>query len=265
MIVTLLTDFGRDDLFVGVCHAVILAICPDARIIDLTHSVPRHDVRAGATGLRDALGYTPVGIHVAVVDPGVGSGRRALAMRTGDGRALVGPDNGLLSLAWERAGGVGAVVDVSRSAYRLERVSATFHGRDVFAPVAAHLAAGVELADVGEPIDPASLARVELPAPRREAGSLLAHVLTVDAFGNATLDATFHELAGAGLTGGELEVDAPGGRFRATTATTFADAAPGETIVYEDSFGALAIAINRGDAATLMQLGPHLEVRLSRP
>jgi len=168
MIVTLLTDYGRDDDFAGVCHGVIRSICPEAQIVDVTHGIERYAVRQGAIVLRNTLPYMPVGVHVAVVDPQVGSERRGVALRTADGRLLVGPDNGLLSLAWERFGGVELAIDVTRSPHRLEPVSATFHGRDLFAPVAAHLAAGAELADAGDPVDPATLRRVELPAPRRE-------------------------------------------------------------------------------------------------
>ena len=136
MIVTLLTDYGREDDFVGVCHGVIRGIAPDAQIVDITHGIPRYDVRRGALVLRNTLPFMPVGVHVAVVDPQVGTERRAVALRCEDGRLLVGPDNGLLSLAWE-ARRVDLAVDISRSPHRLEPVSATFHGRDVFAPVAA--------------------------------------------------------------------------------------------------------------------------------
>ena len=163
MIVTLLTDYGRDDDFVGVCHGVIRRIHPEAQIVDITHGLPRYAVRQGALVLRNTLPFMPVGVHVAVVDPQVGTERRALALRSGDGRILVGPDNGLLSLAWERCGGVDLAVDITRSPHRLEPVSATFHGRDIFAPVAAHLARGAELADAGDPLDPAELAVVALP------------------------------------------------------------------------------------------------------
>ena len=121
---------------------------------------------------------------MAVVDPQVGTERRAVALRTADGRTLVGPDNGLLSLAWERCGGVELAVDVTRSPHRLEPVSATFHGRDIFAPVTAHLAAGAQLADAGDPLDPEALATVELPEPRNEDGALVAHALVIDRFGN---------------------------------------------------------------------------------
>jgi S-adenosyl-L-methionine hydrolase (adenosine-forming) len=274
-VVTLLTDYGHDDEFVGVCHGVVLSIAPEARIVDVTHAIPRHDVRRGAVVLRNALPYMPVGVHVAVVDPQVGTERRALALRCADGRTLVGPDNGLLSLAWEGAGGVELAVDVTRSPHRLEPVSATFHGRDLFAPVAAHLAAGAELADAGEPVDPATLERIELPQPRLEDdGALVAHVVTVDAYGNVALDVGHDQLAGTGLMLGgtvEIEVDSGdggaavklgGGRTAAPFVTTFADVGAGETILYEDASRTLAIAVNRGDAARELGLGPDDEVRL---
>ncbi len=263
MIVTLLTDYGHEDEFAGVCRAVIQRISPDCRVLDLTHGIPRHAVRQGAVVLRNALPYTPVGVHLAVVDPEVGTERRALALRLGDGRALVGPDNGLLSLAWERLGGVAEAVDVSRSPCRLEPVSATFHGRDVFAPVAAQLARGAELGDLGEPIEPDGLTRLELPRPRLEDGALTAHVLVVDRFGNASLSAGHAELAGSGLALGRgVEVEARGGSRQAVFARSFADTGPGELLVYEDANRTLALAVNRGHAATTLGIGPDDEVRL---
>jgi S-adenosylmethionine hydrolase len=263
VIVTLLTDYGRDDDFVGVCHGVIHSIDPDARIVDITHGVPRYAVRQGAIVLRNTLPYMPVGVHVAVVDPQVGTERRAVALRTSDGRILVGPDNGLLSLAWERCGGVQVAVDVTRSPHRLEPVSATFHGRDIFAPVAARLAAGAELADAGDPLEPEALVTVELPKPRREEGRIVAHALVVDRFGNAGLNVDHDDLAGSGLTlGGGVELEVAGERYLATYAQTFADVRPGELIVYEDAYRTLAVAINRGDAAATLGLHPDVEVRL---
>ena len=194
----------------------------------MTHGIRRYDVRHGAIVLRNTLPYLPVGVHVAVVDPQVGTERRAVALRTGDGRMLVGPDNGLLSLAWERSGGVALAVDVTRSPHRLEPVSATFHGRDVFAPVAAHLAAGAELADAGDPLEPEELERLELPAPREDGGALVAHALVCDRFGNVSLDVDHERLQGSGLRlGGEVEVEVGGRRRIATYAHTFADVAPG--------------------------------------
>ena len=264
MIVTLLTDYGRDDDFVGVCHGVIRRIAPGVEIVDITHGIPRYSVRRGALVMRNTLPFMPVGLHVAVVDPQVGTERRAVALRCADGRILVGPDNGLLSLAWEASGGVELAVDVSRSPHRLEPVSATFHGRDVFAPVAAALAAGAELAEAGEPLDAAGLVRVELPVARSVAnGSLVAHVIVVDRVGNAGLNVSHDELAGTGITlGGTVEIEAGGERYLATYAGTFADVGPGELIVYEDAYRSLAIAINRGDAGATLGLRDDAEVRL---
>jgi S-adenosylmethionine hydrolase len=263
MIVTLLTDYGRDDDFVGVCHGVIRSIHPDARIIDITHGVRRYSVRQGALVLRNTLPYMPVGVHMAVVDPQVGTERRAVALSTGDGRILVGPDNGLLSLAWERCEGVELAVDVTRSPHRLKPVSATFHGRDIFAPVAAQLANGAELADAGDPLDPADLAVVVLPEPRNEDGALVGHALVIDRFGNVSLDVDHDDMAGTGLRmGAAVEIETGGERYLATYAQTFADVRPGELIVYEDAYRTLAVAINRGDAAGTLGVRPDAEVRL---
>jgi S-adenosylmethionine hydrolase len=176
---------------------------------------------------------------------------------------LVGPDNGLLSLAWERCGGVELAVDITRSPHRLEPVSATFHGRDIFAPVAAHLAAGAELADAGDPLDPATLSVVDFPEPRSEDGAVVAHALVVDRFGNVGLNVDHGGLAGTGLTlGGTVEIETGGERYLAKYAQTFADVTPGELLVYEDAYRTLAVAINRGDAAGTLGLRPDAEVRL---
>jgi S-adenosyl-L-methionine hydrolase (adenosine-forming) len=248
---------------VGVCHGVIRRIHPGAEIVDITHGIERYAVRQGALVLRNTLPYMPAGVHVAVVDPQVGTERRALGLRTGDGRILVGPDNGLLSLAWERCEGVELAVDVTRSPHRLEPVSATFHGRDIFAPVAAHLAAGAELADAGDPLDPDTLARVELPQPREEDGAVVAHALVIDHFGNVGLNVDHERLAGTGITlGGRVAIEASGERYVATYAQTFADVSPGELLVYQDAYRTLALAVNRGDAAGTLGLGVDAEVRL---
>jgi hypothetical protein len=261
MILTLLTDYGRDDDFVGVCHAVIAGIAPDARIVDITHGVPRHDVRAGALVLRNTLPYVPPGVHVAIVDPQVGTERRAVALRAEDGRIFVGPDNGLLSLAFEKAGGVVEAVDVTRSPHRLEPVSATFHGRDVFCPVAAHLASGDELAEAGEPLDPDELVTIALPKPRTDGDALVAHVLSIDRFGNAALNVSHESLAGTGIVlGGQVEIRSGTEHFHAVVAQTFADVREGDILVYEDAYRALSVAINRGDAAATLQLAADTEV-----
>ena len=263
MIVSLLTDYGYDDEFVGVCHAVIRGIAPDAQVIDLTHGIPRYGVRQGAIVLRNSLPYTPKGVHVAIVDPQVGTERRGLALQTADERVLVGPDNGLLSLAWEAAGGVIEAVDISRSPHRLEPVSATFHGRDIFAPVAARLAAGAELAEAGQHIEPDELQTISLPEPEVSEGEVVAHALLVDRFGNVSLNVSHSDLAGSGLALGRgVEVEAGGERFIGMFAQTFADVRSGDVILYEDAYRSLALAINRGDAAATMQLGPDSRVVL---
>lgn len=276
MIVSLLTDYGYDDEFVGVCHAVIRGIAPEVPIVDLTHGIERYGVREGAIVLRNALPYVPPGVHVAIVDPQVGTERRGVAVRTAEGRALVGPDNGLLSLAWERFGGIVEAVDISRSPHRLEPVSATFHGRDIFAPVAARLATGAELAEAGQHVDPDELQVLVLPRPEVREGEVVAHVLVVDRFGNASLDVGHADLAGSGLTlgtGVEIGVHAKGegsggvppdagARFMATFAQTFADVRPGDVILYEDAYRSLAIAVNRGDAAAALRLRPDATVTL---
>ena len=192
----------------GVCHGVIARRCPAARVIDITHAIPRHDVRTGALVLRDALAYMPAGVHLAVVDPEVGAvgrhARRAVAMRVAEeDRLLVGPDNGLMMPAAERLGGVLEVVDIGRSPERLEPVSATFHGRDIFAPVAAALAAQEPLAGVGEPIAVEELRALELPTARALDGAIVTHVLRSDHFGNLILDASHALLSSAGVRLGE--------------------------------------------------------------
>jgi S-adenosylmethionine hydrolase len=264
MIVSLLTDYGHEDEFVGICHGVIRGIAPEVPIVDLTHGITRYAVREGAIVLRNSLPYVPAGVHVAIVDPQVGTERRGVAVRTAEGRVLVGPDNGLLSLAWERFGGVVEAVDVSRSPHRLEPVSATFHGRDIFAPVAARLATGAELADAGPLVDPDELQAIALPRAEVRDGEVVAHVLLVDRFGNAALDVEHDALAGSGLTLGKpVEIAVAGGeRFIATFTQTFADVPSGDVILYEDAYRVLAIAVNRGDAAAALKLRPDATVTL---
>jgi S-adenosylmethionine hydrolase len=265
VILTLLTDYGHADEFVGVCHAVARRILPpDVPIVDLSHGVPRHDVRHGALTLRNALPYAPMGVHVAVVDPQVGTERRAVAVRCDDGRVLVGPDNGLLSLAWERSGGAVEAIDVSRSQHRLEPLSATFHGRDLFVPVAAHLAAGAELRDAGEPLAVEELEVLSLPQPQLEDGVALAHALLVDGYGNVGLDLTHEHMLATGLTIGTRADVACGDRTAvAIVVQTFADVPAGEMLVYEDAWGAVALAVNRGDAAAALGVARDAELRLA--
>jgi S-adenosyl-L-methionine hydrolase (adenosine-forming) len=249
-VITFLSDYGHADHFVGVCHGVIATICPQARVIDISHGVPRHDVRAGSLMLRAALPFMPLGVHLAVVDPDVGAERRAVALRLGDDRILVGPDNGLLSSALDA--GVAEAVDIGGSPLRLEPVSATFHGRDLFAPVAAHLARGASLAEAGEPCDPDQLVRLEVAGPRIENGVLVAHAQYVDRFGNVQLDAGQELARQLGLKLGDPLL--VGGEHAAHYVRTFADARPGELLVYEDSDGRFAVAVSHGSAAQLLAL-----------
>jgi S-adenosyl-L-methionine hydrolase (adenosine-forming) len=260
LIITFLSDYGLTDNFVGVCHGVIARVCPPARVIDLTHGVPRGDVRAGALILAGGLPYLPVGVHLAVVDPGVGSGRRAVAVSTADGRFFVGPDNGLLSLAFAAAGGVVEAVDISRSAFSLSPVSATFHGRDIFAPVAARLAAGAALAEAGEPCDPAGLVRLELPRATVQDGVLHAHVAYIDRFGNVQLDAEGERDL---RPGGRLALSRRGASWPAVYGRTFADVAAGELLVHQDSSGRLAVAVNQGSAAERLGVSFGDELRIA--
>jgi S-adenosyl-L-methionine hydrolase (adenosine-forming) len=263
-IVSFLSDYGLQDEFVGICHGVIGGICPAARVIDLTHGVPRHDIRAGALVLADSVPYIPVGVQLAVVDPDVGAERRAVALETTDGRLLVGPDNGLLMPAAQRAGGVVQAVDIARSPFRLEPVSATFHGRDIFAPVAAQLAAGEPLAAAGDSLDPAELVELELPRPLTQDGVLIAHVLRIDRFGNLQLDAGHGDLEGSGLRLGRPVAirAAHGEEGRLQYVRTFADVAPGELLLYEDAQRRLAVAVSHGDAATQLGLTVDDELRI---
>jgi len=272
-LITFLSDYGHRDEFVGICHGVIVRRCPQARVIDITHAIPRHDVRAGALVLADALPYMPAGVHLAVVDPEVGAGgrheRRAVAVRAAEReRLLVGPDNGLLMVAAERLGGAVEAVEVTRSRERLEPLSATFHGRDIFAPVAAALAAGEPLRAVGEPLAVDELERLALPLARVADGVLRAHVLRVDQFGNLTLDASAAQVAQAGVRlGASISVEVGGRAFAARYARTFADVPADQLLLYIDATRMAALAVNRGSAAEHLAVqpdpdgGPELSVR----
>jgi S-adenosyl-L-methionine hydrolase (adenosine-forming) len=264
-VITFLSDYGLEDDFVGVCHGVFATLCPQARVIDITHGIPRHDVRVGALILNGALPYMPVGVHVAVVDPDVGAERRAVAVRTADERVLVGPDNGLLSLAAAELGGISEAVEIATSPFRLEPVSATFHGRDIFAPVAAELAAGAPLAEAGAPCDPQTLVSLDLPSLRNDGEAIVAQVLYIDAFGNAQLNVTHDDLAGSGLKlGRAVEIGMAGGDAHAAQfARTFADVARGELLIYEDAYRRLAIAVSHGDAAERLGLERDAELRIA--
>src|SRR5438105_4426887 len=188
MFITFLTDFGLRDDFVGTCHGVIKRIAPEAQIIDITHGIEPQRVLQGALVLRSTLPYMPVGVHLAVVDPGVGGRRRALALSGVEGRIYVGPDNGILVPAAERLGGIEHAHELTNPAYRLDPVSYTFHGRDIFAPAAAHLANGVAPSDLGPEVDPTTLVRLDLPQPVFDDRRIRATVLYIDRFGHVPLN-----------------------------------------------------------------------------
>ena len=262
-VITFLTDFGLQDDFVGTCHGVMARIAPEARVIDVTHGVPPQAILQGAIVLRNTTPYLPVGVHLAVVDPGVGGERRAVAVRTSDGRTFVGPDNGVLLLAAD-ALGVAAAHELTDKRYRLADISRTFHARDVFAPAAAHLAAGVGIDQLGPAIDPAELVRIDVPDPGIGKSQVSATVVSVDRFGNVATNMRASHVAGLGLSRGDrIEVRLTFDRYYAIIADTFADAPPGELILYEDSYGLVTLAISNGNAARLTGVGPGDELRIA--
>src|SRR5262249_8268625 len=200
--ITFLSDFGLADDFVGTCHGVIKRIAPEAQIIDITHGIRPGHVLQAALMLANTMPYMPAGVHLAVVDPGVGSTRRPLVLRDGEGRLYVGPDNGLLLPGVERFGGVAAAHELANPAYALESVSRTFHGRDLFSPAAAHLACGVDPGELGPPIAPEELVRLELPQPDVGQARIRATVLGVDRFGNIALNLAREHLDAVGVVPG---------------------------------------------------------------
>jgi S-adenosyl-L-methionine hydrolase (adenosine-forming) len=249
--IVFLTDYGRSDGFVGICHGVMARIAPGARVIDLTHAVPRQDVLRGAVELARAVPFMPAdAVYVAVVDPGVGSDRGAIATAAG-GALLVGPDNGLLSLAWEELGGVESAVEIQSPEVVLAPVSRTFHGRDVFAPAAAHLAASMPLESLGPAVDPATLVRLDVPGPMVAEGAVGARVTATDGFGNVQLNATERDLEDAAVVVGNVLV--VNGR-RLPRAGTFAELPEREPGLIVDSDGYLAIVVNQGNAAQMLGL-----------
>ena len=266
--VTFLTDFGLQDDFVGTCHGVIKRIAPEAEILDITHGVRPGAVLQGALVLANALPYMPPGVHLAVVDPGVGGTRRPLALQDGEGRFHVGPDNGLLLPAAEQFGGVAAVHELANPDYSLQPVSRTFHGRDLFAPAAAHLAQGVALQELGPPLDPGELVRLDLPEPEIGHTRIRATVLGIDRFGNVALNLTRDHLDGAGVVPGtRIELVSRGERYYAVRARTFGDGIAGDLLLYEDSYRNVAVAVSRGSAADLLRTreGNELLIQVDVP
>jgi S-adenosylmethionine hydrolase len=233
-------------------------------VIDITHGIPPQHVLQGALVLANTLPYMPVGVHVAIVDPGVGGDRKPLALKGADGRVYVGPDNGLLLVAAERLGGVVEAVEIAERAYMLEPVSHTFHGRDIFSPAAAHLVAGVELGRLGPAVDPGELRRLEVPEPAIGETRIRATVLYIDRFGNVALNLNAEQLSRVGIDpGARVEVEVGFERYFALAARTFADARMGDIVLYEDAYANIALAINRGSAAQMFSVRVGDELRLS--
>jgi hypothetical protein len=260
--ISLCTDYGCADGFVAACHGVIARIAPRARVLDVTHSIGPGDVRHASVVLADTLPWLPPAVHVAVVDPGVGTARRGVALVSGDA-VLVGPDNGLLVPAARTLGGVRAAYELAEPRYRLPTVSATFHGRDVFAPAAAHLACGVAPDALGPAVDPASLVALPAPVCQVDGDRIRAEVLTVDHFGNVALAAGAAELARIGLRSrASATLRWSAGAQQVLVGTTFADVAEGDLILLIDSAGHLAVARRAGSAARHTGLQPGAVVEL---
>ena len=265
MFITFLSDFGLKDDFVGTCHGVNKRIAPESQIIDIPHGIPATSILHGALVLANTIGFMPIGVHLAIVDPGVGGPRRPLALRDGEGRLYVGPDNGLLLPAANRQG-ITDAHELANPEYALDSISRTFHGRDLFAPAAAHLASGVSLGELGPPVDPEGLIRLDLPVPTIVDGAIHATLLYVDSFGNIALNLHRDDVEELGMSSGtRLELELAGERYYAVMARTFADAGPGDVILYEDSYKNIALAISRGSAARMLHASPGQQIRITIP
>ncbi|HUC60019.1 MAG TPA: SAM-dependent chlorinase/fluorinase [Streptosporangiaceae bacterium] len=260
---TFLTDFGLEDGFVAACHGVAFRIVPDARIIDITHLVPPGDVRRGAAVLAQTVTSMPPAVHVAVVDPGVGTSRRAIGMLAGEG-ILIGPDNGLLSWAAEALGGTDAAYELTNEKFWHHPVSPTFHGRDIFTPVAAHLLSGRTLAETGTQIDATGLVALSSPTSRMLHGEAEGEVLSVDRFGNVQLSIPSAAAAELGIVfGSYLAIRCNRREIVLPYVVTFGSAAPGELIAFTDSAGLISLAVRGGSAAEKLSLPPGARVRIA--
>lgn len=248
--ITFLSDYGLTDEFVGVCHGVMRGIAPEVEIIDITHGIRPQSVREGAMVLAQAVGYMPEAVHLAIVDPGVGSGRLPIIVQSEKGACLVGPDNGLLPMAAAKLGGATSCRKIENPDLMLPDPSKTFQGRDVFGPAAAHLARGVVPEEFGPEVPVDSLVALAVPEPRRHDDHFHSVVLHVDRFGNLQLNLTPEELRVIGLAPGSmLEVRVEGHRRLVPYGETFSSVPVGEVVVTEDSYRLLALAINQGSAA----------------
>ncbi|HTS99311.1 MAG TPA: SAM-dependent chlorinase/fluorinase [Streptosporangiaceae bacterium] len=261
--ITFITDYGLEDGFVAACHGVAARIAPATRIIDITHLVQPGDVRRGAAVLAQTVPYLPPSVHVAVVDPGVGTARRGVAVVAGES-VMVGPDNGLLSWAVAALGGASRAFQLTNGDLWLHPVSPTFHGRDIFMPVAAHLAAGQDPSAAGDEIDLADLVTLPEPTSRVRDGEAEGEVMSVDRFGNVQLSIVAADVSRLGIGfGSPLVVRAGRRQLTVPFMETFASVAPGEVVAFTDSAGLISLAVNAGDAAGQLGLPPGAHVRLS--
>jgi S-adenosylmethionine hydrolase len=261
--ITFLSDYGSGDEFVGVVKSVIRSIAPHVTVIDLTHDIPAHDVRAGGLTLGRAAQYLCPGVVLAVVDPGVGTDRRPVAVEVGGGQSyLVGPDNGLLAGAVAMSGGATAAVELTSLDHQLPAPGPTFAGRDVFAPAAAHLCAGVPLAGLGRPVDPLGLLPGLLPLPRREGEALVAEVLWVDRYGNCQLNVDPDEVAALGA---HVQLRWADDVRTAVRVATYEGIAPNQVGLVVDGYGLLSVCLGRRSASAELSLPVGAEVTLSAP
>lgn len=261
--ITFLSDYGTSDEFVGVVKSVIRSIAPSVTVIDLSHDIPAYDVRAGSLTLGRSAQYLCPGVVLAIVDPGVGTERRAIAVEVGGGQSyLVGPDNGLLASAVAMSGGATAVVELTNADYQLPAPGPTFAGRDVFAPAAAHLCLGVPLGDLGRALDPVALLPGLLPLPRDEDGTLVAEVLWVDRFGNCQLNVDPDEVADLGP---RVQLRWGDDVRTADRAPTYEGIAPGQVGLVVDSYGMLSVCLGKRSAAAELAMPVGTEVTLAAP
>jgi S-adenosyl-L-methionine hydrolase (adenosine-forming) len=263
--VTFLSDYGLDDVFVGVCKGVMARIAPDLKIIDLCHLVPPQDIAQGAAVLAAGVNYLPPAVHLGLVDPLGTTPTRGIAVRAADGSQLVGPDNGVLSLAWQALGGAVAAHVLENQALWLDTPSKTFRGRDIFAPVAAHLAADALLADVGPEVPVQSLVQLTTRDATVDDDHVHGEVRHVDHFGNLSLNIARADLEAAGITLGDtVEVRCTGRSLTVPFTPTYGDVAPGRLALCEDAFRWVTLAVNQGRAAGTLKAGPGEPVVVSR-
>ncbi len=261
-LLTFLTDFGLAWGPVGTCHAVAASIAPEVRVVDLSHGIPPFDLRAGAWVLASALPFTPVAVHVAVVDPGVGTSRLPLAVHVARGDLLIGPDNGLLIPAAERLGGIREVREITNSALMRQPVSPTFHGRDIFVPVGAHLAASQPFEEVGRVVESGQLRSPPWKRPDYAEHRVEGEVALLDNFGNVR---TNIEVQRWPIERNRiLRLNTPSNSVDLPTASTFGEVATRDLIVFDDSSGYVCIAMNQGSAGEALGLQSGMALGLER-